>query len=50
MINVKFGALAWRILELSRFEKNLAPTRLLQKENRRSGREKINYKLEFQFK
>jgi len=42
IINVKFTALAWRILELACFEKNLAPRRLVQVENLRSGRGKIN--------
>jgi len=41
MSNVKFVGLAWRILELRHFEKNLAPRRLVQEENRRSRRGKI---------
>jgi len=41
MSNVKFAALAWRILELWHFEKNLAPRLLVQEENRRSRRGKI---------
>jgi hypothetical protein len=39
---VKFAVLAWQILELPCFEKNLAPRRLVQEENRRSERGKIN--------
>jgi hypothetical protein len=39
---VKFAALAWQILELQYFVKNVAPRRLVEEENCRSGRGKIN--------
>jgi hypothetical protein len=50
MANVKFAALAWRILELPCFEKNLSPRRPVQEEIAIQEEEKLIRNGSFNFK